>query len=105
MIRTRCKFRVVGVEDTEYEIKRTETTETGNTHGLSHRTEYVSYDPPKFAQNVRLAAQYDPNKGEDVSFADATPSGEMKFYLNNPQVIGHFKPGQEYYIDLVPIEK
>ena len=41
---------------------------------------------------------------ENVSFADATPTGELKFTVNNKQVFGQFKPGQSYYLDLIPAE-
>jgi hypothetical protein len=56
-------------------------------------------------QEIHLQARYDPNKSpEDQSFAESTPSGEMKFTVTNQTVIDQFKPGQEYYIDLVPVE-
>lgn len=110
-MQTRCKFRVVGVEDTEGEVKRVSLHVPANTPhpvtGVISRydvDEYESYDPPKHPQNVRLAAQYDSTKTEDVSFAAATPSGELKIYVSNPVVVGTFKPGQEYYLDLIPCE-
>lgn len=117
-IRTRCKFRVVGVEDTEYEV--------GNVNVYQHENpeEFEALEGPnngsydrgiirqpyrirhsgKFAQNVRLAAQYDTTKGEDVSFAESTPSGEVKIYITNVLVVGSFKPGKNYYLDLIPCE-
>jgi hypothetical protein len=116
-IRTRCKFKCIGVEDTEYEVGNVQVLETENPE------EFAALDGPeggvyqsgklalkykirhsgKFAQNVRFAAQYDPNKSEDVSFAEATPSGELKIYVSNPAVVGTFKPGREYYLDLIPV--
>ncbi len=75
-IKTRCKVRVVGVEKLE---------------GFG-------------GENVRLAASYDTSNPEDVSFAQATPSGELKIYVSNPKVIGTFEPGKNYYLDLVPCE-
>lgn len=56
----------------------------------------------KYAQNVKLAAHYDPNKSEDVSFAAATPSGELNIYVSNPEVVGSFEPGKCYYLHLIP---
>lgn len=118
-ISTRCKFRCVGVEDTEYEVGNVQVKET------EHPEEFARLDPAteggtylhgklemkyrvrrsgKFAQNVRLAAQYDSTNAEDISFAEATPSGELKIYVNNPAVVGTFKPGRVYYLDLIPCE-
>ena len=114
-IRTRCKFKCVGVEDTEYEIiERVDEGVEGyealdapvhTDHQGAHqaRTKYKYRHTGIFNQNVRLAAQYDPNKSEDLSFAEATPSGELKIYVSNPAVIGTFKPGSEYYLDLIPV--
>ncbi len=74
-MKTRCKFRVQKVAQCEWP-----------------------------GEVVTLAAQYDPNKNpEDVSFAESTPSGQMTFFVTNPAVVGTFKSGQEYYIDLIPI--
>lgn len=120
-MRTRCKFKVVGVEEVEHAIfnrvykdsiseEEYESTDGG---------EYTDHHPGgsggplgggrKYksvfranAQNVRLAAQYDSSNPEDVSFAEATPSGELKIYVSNPVVIGSFKVGQGYYLDLIP---
>jgi len=110
-MRTRCKFRVVGVEDTEGQIHETILRVPANTaHPVDgtttryDRAEYKPYDPPRFVQNIRLAAQYDPDNKEDVSFAESTPSGELKIYVTNPVVVGRFKPGQNYYLDLIPCE-
>ena len=110
-MRTRCKFRVVGVEETEAQINRVKKFVRANTTDPDDgsqtrydRTEYEPYDPPKYAQNVRLAASYDPGNPEDVSFAEATPSGDLKIYVSNPVVVGTFKPGKTYYLDLIPCE-
>lgn len=85
-IRTRCKFRVVSVEQLE---------------GVAYDANNVPV-PGKFIENIKLAAQYDSTKSEDVSFASNTPTGEMKFMVTNPNVCGTFTPGQYYYLDLIP---
>lgn len=75
---TRCKFRVTKVAQCDWR-------------------------PP--GEEVTLHAQYDPTKNpEDVSFAEATPNGQMTFFVTNKAVIGMFKPGQEYYVDLTPAQ-
>lgn len=118
-MKTRCKFKVIGVENTEYAIfgkkykDQVDSAEfeaivgveyTDYTGALSGARVYKSVPTDKFAQNIRLAAQYDSSNPEDVSFAAATPSGEMKFYCDNPVVVGTFVPGKNYYLDLIPCE-
>ena len=119
-ITTVCKFRVVGVEDTEnalfHKLYADEMTEedyaaapgteyTDYPSGMStDKRKYKSSQSGKFAQNIRLAASYDTKNPEDVSFAAATPSGTMTFYCDNPAVVGTFRPGQNYYITLTPCQ-
>lgn len=120
-MRTRCKFHCVGVEDTEHRIgtepvpitkeeydaledKRNTRIEYPRSLGGGYAQHFRIEWQGKFAQNVRLVAQYDPTKSEDVSFAEATPSGELKIYVSNPVVVGTFKPGNDYYLDLIPCE-
>lgn len=114
-IKTRCKFRVVGVEDTDYEIlERIEPSdpryadldvpENGTYQHGKLELKYKLRPTGKYNQNVRLAASYDPTNSEDVSFASATPSGTVSIYVSNPAVIGTFRPGKNYYLDLIPCE-
>ena len=122
-MRTRCKFKVVGVEEVEhaifervYQDSSSEeeyiaiaTLEYNDAYsggsggslggGRKYKTRFLAN-----AQNVRLAAQYDSSNPEDVSFAESTPSGELKIYVSNPVVIGSFKVGKNYYLDLIPCE-
>ena len=120
-MRTRCKFRVVGVEDTEGHIFHkvyaedvsseqfaaivaTEWEDTYSNDPKRKGKKYKSIETGKYQQNVRLAAVYDTSNPEDVSFAEATPSGELKIFVSNPVVVGTFKPGKNYYLDLIPCE-
>ena len=119
-IKTRCKFRVVGVENTEYAIFKKSYADqySAEEYAALPGTEYCDYPdgtsaskrPYKstasgqFAQNIRLAASYDTSNPEDVSFAAATPSGTMTFYCDNPKVVDTFAPGKNYYIELIPCE-
>lgn len=112
-IRTRCKFRVVGVEDTEHIITENvyaaddavgfdslvDAQEWPDSHRGRYKVKQCGH-----AQNVRLAAVYDTSNPEDVSFSQATPSGEVKIYVSNPAIIGTFKPGKNYYLDLIPCD-
>ena len=111
-MRTRCKFKVVSVEEIEGEVSRKEfkadvTAEeyaalTGpeytESQGARNGERYKWVPTGKYCQNVRLGAQYDSSNAEDVSFAAATPSGELKILVSNPVVIGMFRPGKNYYL-------
>ena len=57
-----------------------------------------------WCEKVKLRAEYDPALPEDQSFSEATPTGDMEFAVTNKGLHGQFKPGQFYYIDLVPVE-
>jgi hypothetical protein len=51
-------------------------------------------------REITLSAVYDDGLAkENKSFADATPSGSLTFYLNNPNLADEFKPGDVYYLD------
>ena len=117
-MRTRCKFRVVGIENVDHAIFQrvwkndakpedyeavggqewTENYDT-NRKGQQYKNRFLGN-----AQNIRLAAQYDPSIPEDQRFMEATPTGELKFYVSNPAVIGGFTIGKNYYVDLTPCE-
>lgn len=53
---------------------------------------------------VKLHTLYDENDPEDTRFSEATPWGSMEMGISNPNLLGHFKPGQVYYVDLIPVE-
>jgi hypothetical protein len=112
--KVRCKFAVTKVTEFGYGGKRQETQRIkkhvpANTKDPDDgsetrydRTEYESTGIP--IREVTLTAQYDAKNPEDVPFAASTPSGSMTFTVDNPAVADHFKPGQFYYIDLIPAE-
>ncbi len=41
---------------------------------------------------------------ENAVFSKWTPSGKFEVLINNPDCIGVLKPGQSFYLDIVPIE-
>lgn len=88
-MKTVCKFRVLEVNSKEHPL-------------LNEKQLEANGGVQKYAQNVKLAAHYDPNKSEDVSFAAATPSGDLNIYVSNPDVVGSFEPGKCYYLHLIP---
>jgi hypothetical protein len=38
-------------------------------------------------------------ESEDNTFARYTPSGSLSLVVNNPDLLGKFKPGQKFYLD------
>ena len=124
-MRTRCKFRVVGIESVEHAIfkKVYKSDVSAEEYEAITSQEWTEYPPnpdrrlgggpePKLykqvflanAQNIRLAAQYDPSIPEDQRFMEATPTGEIKLYISNPAVLNGFRIGTNYYVDLTPCE-
>lgn len=57
-----------------------------------------------YGDEVTLSAQFDgPLSKEERAFSDATPSADFVLQIANPKLRGQYKPGQEFYVDLVPI--
>lgn len=54
-------------------------------------------------RTYRFAAQYDPTVPEDQRYAAATPIGELRIQVDNPNVA--FEPGKSYYLDFTPVEE
>jgi hypothetical protein len=51
-------------------------------------------------KEIDLVTRYDPALPEDQKFSKFTPSGEMKFTLQNPALNDFFQPGQTYLITI-----
>lgn len=52
-------------------------------------------------QEVRLYPIYSPDPADpNYSYSVATPSGELKLMITNPNLVGAFKKGQVYFVDL-----
>ena len=79
MTKARCKFRVSSV------------------------TRQVGASADCDSETVKLHALYDPDDPEDTKFSRATPSGNLEFQLSNPNLLGTFRPGATYYLDLSPV--
>lgn len=45
------------------------------------------------------------NKPEDNSYAEFTPSAELKMEVSNPALLAKLKPGQKFYVDFTLIEE
>lgn len=55
------------------------------------------------AKTFVFRPEYDASIPEDQRFYEATPSGELRIYVNNPLVIEHYKLGEYYYFDSIPV--
>lgn len=100
----RAKFYVSKVSEFGDNGKRSEITKpvAGKSANGLDVTNYVSTGVP--TREITLQAMYDSGIAEeDKSFATATPSGTLTFYLNNPALADEFKPGQAYYLDFTPV--
>lgn len=61
-----------------------------------------------YSKKIKLAPVYQGPLGENEEnrrFTQATPSGEFWMTVDNPNIDGFFKPGDEYYLDVTRAEK
>jgi hypothetical protein len=56
-------------------------------------------------KTVILMPQYDETIPEDRRFAKATPSGEMKLYIDNPPASDYLALGLYFYVDFTEVPK
>ncbi len=56
-------------------------------------------------KTIKLAPVYDETIPEDRRFAQATPTGELTMYVNNPAAIEQLPLGAFFYLDFVPVEQ
>ena len=52
-----------------------------------------------------MAVSGSSGSAEDVSFSSATPQGTLEITITNPAIVGTFRPGSHYYLDLITIEE
>jgi hypothetical protein len=57
------------------------------------------------ARTIKLAPHYDDAIPEDQRFAQATPTGELTMYVNNPRAVAELELGKYFYLDFVPVEE
>ena len=56
-----------------------------------------------FTERVKLSAVYSEDKAsENYSFSNATPSASVEMTISNPDAIGAFEQGKEYYVEFSP---
>lgn len=60
-----------------------------------------AYSPT--SATIILHCEYDPSIPEDQRFYDATPTGHVEMYINNPAVIEEMQLGNAYYLNFTPV--
>jgi len=53
---------------------------------------------------VLFHCEYDPQSPEDQRFCKATPNGDARFSIDNPDVISKLVIGKSYYFDITEAE-
>jgi hypothetical protein len=53
-----------------------------------------------FTKTLNFNAVGDNNK-ENSQFSKATPWGEIKIVVDNPDAVAQFTPGDEFYVDFI----
>lgn len=53
-----------------------------------------------YGEGVKMNAVCYDDDDENKSFSEFTPSGSFEMQVTNKNLFGHFKPDEEYYLDL-----
>jgi hypothetical protein len=75
----------------------------GEVRGKFRVTEVTRNHWQKSAAQIKLEAVYDPSLPEDVRYAEATPTGTIVMYVNNPSAVEALELGKGFYVDFVPV--
>lgn len=51
-------------------------------------------------QQIVMVARYETEDGREVRFAEGYPVGDLQFQLSNRDLLGQFRPGQEFTLQL-----
>jgi hypothetical protein len=58
------------------------------------------------SEDISLSAVYSDKEGSaNKQWSKWTPSGNLKFQVNNPEAFGKVLPGQFYFVDMTPTDK
>lgn len=63
---------------------------------------YVTNIIPTEGQEAVSLSAVIGNGDENKSFSNATPWGDLTIGISNPDALGFFKQGEEYYLDFTP---
>lgn len=94
----RAKFRVNSVKDTPVGSSDLVTPTPGESTILGREG--------ILRQEATLSAVSAPHEDgtENRSFWKATPNGDLRMTIDNPECIGFYQEGKEYYLDFIPVE-
>lgn len=56
-------------------------------------------DQLKFSAACKAGPYPEDGMDEDNTFAKFTPTAELTMTVNNPALLGKFRPGQKFYVD------
>jgi hypothetical protein len=60
--------------------------------------------PDTTLADIRMMPVYDDGCPENRAWSKATPSGEVRLFVTNPDAIANFEPGKSYYVDFTPVD-
>lgn len=66
-------------------------------------TQYETYEQFKFRAVGQRGSYDEKGSDEDNTYANYTPTAELSMTVTNPQVLGKYHAGQEFYVDFTPI--
>ena len=56
-----------------------------------------------FGEIIKMNAVCYDGTEENASFSKYTPTGSYEMTVTNEALFGHFKPGEDYYLDFTPV--
>ena len=60
-------------------------------------------DQLKLSAVCKSTAYPDSGLDEDNTYAKFTPTAELSMTINNPALLGKFRPGQKFYVDFTEV--
>jgi hypothetical protein len=71
---------------------------------VSSIAETKAQDGSVISERLMFDAVYSPDpNSENAAWAKYTPYGHLEMVVDNPNLFGHFTPGQELYLDFIPV--
>ena len=61
------------------------------------------YEELRFSAVPKSEAYPEDGSDENNTFAKWTPTAELRMTITNPDLIGKFSEGQEFYVDFTPV--
>ncbi len=71
---------------------------------ISSVTQYEGQDTLKFRAVCKADGYDDTGKDENNTFSLYTPSADLEMNINNPELLGKYKPGDTYLVNFTKVE-